>query len=161
MGINPRGQRQNRRQASKGQRMPGNSGCTPGCELMATDVRAQALSIGQIKLDQRNCRTHSAKQIRQIANSIETFGFTNPLLVTEDGELIAGEGRYKAAQRLGLEEVPVIVLAGLSPARRRALAIADNKIADNAGWDRERLAIEIPELTGLLETEGPRNAINS
>ena len=82
------------------------------------------------------------------------FGFTNPLLVTEDGELIAGEGRYKAAQLLGLAKVPVIVLAGLSPARRRALAIADNKIAENAGWDRERLAIEIPELAGLLETEG-------
>ena len=76
------------------------------------------------------------------------------MLVTEDGELIAGEGRYKAAQLLGLAKVPVIVLAGLSPARRRALAIADNKIAENAGWDRERLAIEIPELAGLLETEG-------
>jgi ParB-like nuclease domain len=74
--------------------------------------------------------------------------------MTEGGELIAGEGRYRAAQLLGLEEVPVIVLTGLSPARRRALAIADNKIAENAGWDRERLAIEIPELTGLLETEG-------
>src|SRR5207302_2047091 len=106
------------------------------------------------KLDQRNCRTHSAKQIRQIANSIAEFGFTNPLLVTEGRELVAGEGRYRAAQLLGLEEVPTIVLAGLSPARRRALAIADNKIAENAGWDRERLAVEIPELTGLLETEG-------
>ena len=134
--------------------MPGNSDSTPGCEPKATDVRVQALAISQIKLDQRNCRTHSAKQIRQIANSIAAFGFTNPLLVTEDGKLIAGEGRYKAAQLLGLAKVPVIVLAGLSPARQRALAIADNKVAENAGWDRERLAIEIPELTGLLETEG-------
>jgi DNA modification methylase len=82
------------------------------------------------------------------------FGFTNPLLVTEDGELIAGEGRYKAAQLLGLAKVPVIVLAGLSPARQRALAIADNKIAENAGWHRERLAMEIPELARLLEGEG-------
>ena len=96
----------------------------------------------------------SRQQIRQIADSIVAFGFTHPLLVTEDGELIAGEGRYKAAQLLGLAKVPVIVLAGLSPARRRALAIADNKIADNALWNRERLAIEIPELAGLLETEG-------
>jgi ParB-like chromosome segregation protein Spo0J len=134
--------------------MAGNSGCTPRCELKAMNVRVQALSISQIKLNRRNSRTHSAKQIRQIANSIVAFGFTNPLLVTEDGTLIAGEGRYKAAQLLGLAEVPVIVLAGLSPARRRALAIADNKIAENAGWDRERLAIEIPELAGLLETEG-------
>ena len=111
-------------------------------------------SIRQIKLNQRNSRTHSANQIRQIAESIVAFGFTHPLLVTEDGTLIAGEGRYKAAQRLGLATVPVIVLAGLSPTKQRALAIADNRIAESSGWDRERLAIEIPELAGLLETEG-------
>src|SRR5262249_21347875 len=124
MRINTRGRwRPDSGQASKGQRMPGNSGCTPRCELKATNVRVRALSISQIKLNRRNSRTHSAKQIRQIANSIVAFGFTNPLLVTEDGELIAGEGRYRAAQLLGLAKVPVIVLAGLSPARRRALAI--------------------------------------
>ena len=82
--------------------MTGNSGCTPRRELERTTVRVQALSIRQIKLNQRNARTHSAKQIRQIANSIVAFGFTNPLLITEDGTLIAGEGRYKAAQLLGL-----------------------------------------------------------
>jgi len=76
------------------------------------------------------------------------------LLVSEDRELIAGHGRYQAAKQLGLEKVPVIVVAGLSPAKRRALAIADNKIAQNAGWNRERLAIEIPELAGLLTAEG-------
>jgi hypothetical protein len=86
---------------------------------MATTVRVQALAIRQIKLNRRNSRTHSAKQIRQIANSIVAFGFTNPLLVTEDGTLIAGEGRYKAAQLLGLATVPVVVLAGL---RRRDFA---------------------------------------
>jgi DNA modification methylase len=132
--------------------MPG--GCAPRPELRNSNLRVQMLSIEQIKLDRRNARTHSAKQIRQLADSIVAFGFINPLLVTEDGELIAGEARYKAAQLLGLAKVPVIVLAGLSPPRRRALAIADNKIAENAGWDRERLAIEIPELTGLLEAEG-------
>ena len=130
------------------------AGCAPRPELTGVNLRVQELPISQIKLNPRNCKTHPGRQIRQIANSIVAFGFTNPLLVTEDGELIAGEGRYKAAQLLGLAKVPVIVLAGLSPARRRALAIADNKIADNAGWDRERLAIEIPELAGLLETEG-------
>ena len=114
----------------------------------------QMMPIGQIKLNRRNVRTHSGKQIRQIANSIVAFGFTNPLLVSEDDELIAGEGRYKAAKLRGLEKVPVIVIAGLSPAKRRALAIADNKIATNAGWDRERLAIEIPELAELLNAEG-------
>src|SRR5213078_1278127 len=111
-------------------------------------------SINQIKLNPRNCGTHPGKQIDQLVNSMVAFGFTNPLLVTEDGTLIAGEGRYKAAQLLGLAKVPVIVLAGLSPARLRALAIADNKIGENAGWDRERLAIEIPELTELLSAEG-------
>jgi ParB/Sulfiredoxin domain len=155
MRINTRGQeRPDRRQGSKGQRMPSDCACTSRCELEGTTVRVQALSINQIKLNRRNSRTHSGRQIRQIANSIVAFGFTNPLLITEDGTLIAGEGRYKAAQLLGLANVPVIVLAGLSPARQRALAIADNKIAENAGWNRERLAIEIPELAGLLETEG-------
>ena len=155
MRISSRGRwRPDRQQASKGHRMPGNSGCTPRGEVEATTVRVQSLPLRQIKLNQRNSRTHSAKQIRQIANSIVAFGFPNPLLITEDGTLIAGEGRYKAAQLLGLAKVPVIVLAGLSPARLRALAIADNKIAQNSGWNRERLAIEIPELTGLLEADG-------
>jgi DNA modification methylase len=117
-------------------------------------VRVQEQPIKQIELNRRNCRTHSAKQIRQIANSIVAFGFTSPLLVNEYGKLIAGEGRYKAALLLGLPKVPVIVLAGLSPARQRALAIADNRIPESAGWDRERLAIEIPELAEVLETEG-------
>jgi hypothetical protein len=145
MRVNPRGPRGRRH--SKGR-------CAPRPELRAPNLRVQALPTSQIKLNPGNCKTHPGRQIRQIANSIVAFGFTNPLLVTEDGELIAGEGRYKAAQLLGLAEVPVIVLAGLSPARQRALAIADNKIAENGGWDRERLAIEIPELTGLLEAEG-------
>jgi ParB-like nuclease domain/DNA methylase len=117
-------------------------------------MRIQDMAISQIKLNPRNARTHSAKQIRQIAKSIVEFGFTNPLLVDEDGELIAGHGRYRAAELLGIGMVPVIIVAGLSPAKRRALAIADNKIAENAGWDRERLAIELPELTGLLSAEG-------
>jgi DNA modification methylase len=154
MRINPRGRWRDRGQASERPQMPENSDCTPGGEFNAADVRVQALSVSQIKLDGRNSRTHSGKQIRQIANSIAAFGFTNPLLMNGDGTLIAGEGRYKAAQLLGLTTVPVIVLAGLSPAKQRALAIADNKIAENAGWDRERLAIEIPDLAGLLETEG-------
>jgi len=81
----------------------------PG-KLKATNVRVQALSISQIKPNPRNSRTHPTKQVGQIANSMVAFGFTNPLLVTEDGELIAGEGRYKAAQLLGLAKVPVIVL---------------------------------------------------
>jgi hypothetical protein len=114
----------------------------------------KTIAISQIKPNSRNARMHSPKQISQIANSIVAFGFTNPLLVSEHGELIAGHGRYQAAKLLGLAEVPVIIVAGLSPAKRRALAIADNRIAQNAQWDRERLAIEIPELTTLLCAEG-------
>ena len=94
----------------------------------------QWMPIRLIKPNPQNTRTHSAKQVGQIKNSMVSFGFTNPLLVSEDGELIAGHGRYEAAKELGLETVPVIVVAGLSPAKRRALAIADNKIAENAGW---------------------------
>jgi DNA methylase/ParB-like nuclease family protein len=117
-------------------------------------MRIQDMAIGLIKLNPRNARTHTAGQIEQIAKSIRAFGFTNPLLVSEDLELIAGQGRWTAGMQLGLDTVPVIVVAGLSPARRRALAIADNRIAQNARWNRERLAIEIPELAGLLSTEG-------
>ena len=76
-------------------------------------MRLQQIAISQIKPSSRNSRTHSAKQIRQIADSIVAFGFTNPLLVSEDNELIAGHGRYEAAKLLGLTEVPVIAIAGL------------------------------------------------
>ena len=146
--------RSGRRQIPDMQRMAGKSDCAALRQVKAMNITLQTRSIREIKLNPRNARTHSAKHIRQIANSIVAFGFTNPLLVSEHGELIAGHGRYKAAELLGLVKVPVIAIAGLSPARQRALAIADNKIAGNAGWDRERLAIEIPELTGLLEMEG-------
>lgn len=98
----------------------------------------------------RNARTHSKKQIRQIAESIQAFGFTVPLLIDRDGLIIAGHGRLAAAEYLGLNELPVIVVDGLSDAKKRALLLADNKIAENAGWDRELLAIELPELTDLL-----------
>jgi DNA modification methylase len=114
----------------------------------------QMIRLGQIKPNPKNPKTHSAKQIRQIANSIMAFGFTNPILSDEHGEILAGVGRYEAAKLLGLANVPVIIVTGLSRAKRRALAIADNKIAENSGWDRERLAIEIPELTELLSAEG-------
>ena len=140
--------------SSKGRRLCGTCDCAPQSGMKENNMSIQAISISQIKPNSRNSRTHSAKQIRQIANSIVAFGFRNPLLVSEDGELIAGHGRYQAAKLLGLPNVPAIVVTGLSLAQRRALAIADNKIAENAGWDRERLAVEIPELTDLLSAEG-------
>ncbi len=96
-----------------------------------------------------NARTHSDAQIAQIAASIEEFGFTNPILADGEGVIIAGHGRLLAAQRLGLEKVPVITLDHLTDAQRRALVIADNKIAENAGWDEETLRLEIEALQEL------------
>jgi hypothetical protein len=94
----------------------------------------------------RNARTHSECQVTEIAGSIREFGFTKPVLVGEDGTLIAGHGRVLAARKLGLTEVPAIVLTGLSETQCRALALADNRIALNAGWDRDLLALEIGDL---------------
>ena len=94
----------------------------------------------------RNSRTHSDEQVAQIAASIAEFGFTNPILAGSDGVIVAGHGRLAAAQRLGLEVVPVVVLDHLTPTQRRALVIADNRIAENAGWDEAMLRIEIAAL---------------
>ena len=97
----------------------------------------------------RNARTHSKKQIKQIAASIERFGFTNPVLVSDAGEIIAGHGRVEAARLLGMQHVPTLALSHLSEAERRAYVLADNKLALNAGWDKEILAIELQALVDL------------
>jgi DNA modification methylase len=94
----------------------------------------------------RNARTHSEEQVAQIAASIAEFGFTNPILAGHDGVIVAGHGRLAAAQKLGLERVPVVVLEHLSPTQRRALVIADNRIAENAGWDDALLRAELVAL---------------
>jgi len=93
-----------------------------------------------------NARTHSDEQVAQIAASIAEFGFVNPILVGEDGVMIAGHGRVLAARKLGMTEVPVIVLGHLSETQRRALIIADNRIAEQAGWDEELLRLELEAL---------------
>jgi hypothetical protein len=111
-------------------------------------------AIDKLTPNGRNARTHSRKQIRQIADSIAAFGFVVPILTDDDGVIVAGHGRYAAARLLGLREVPAIKLRGLSEAKRRALALADNRIAQGAGWDRELLAIELPELAEILVVEG-------
>ncbi|MFZ1741710.1 MAG: DNA methyltransferase [Pontixanthobacter sp.] len=97
--------------------------------------------------DPRNARTHSKKQITQISESISAFGFTNPILADPEGNLIAGHGRLRAARELGLAEVPVITLTGLSETQKKALRLADNKIALNAGWDIEVLKLELADLS--------------
>jgi DNA modification methylase len=105
--------------------------------------------VGALKPYARNARTHSKKQVRQIATSIERFGFTNPVLVGDDGTIIAGHGRVAAAKLLGMTEVPTLALSHLNEAERRAYVIADNKLALNAGWDAEILAIELQGLIDL------------
>ena len=95
----------------------------------------------------RNPRTHSRTQVRQIADSIRAFGFANPILLDETGSIVAGHGRVEAAKQLGLERVPTITLDDLTPAQIRAYVIADNKLAENAGWDSELLALELADLS--------------
>lgn len=97
----------------------------------------------------KNSRTHNDAQVAQIAASIKEFGFTNPVLVDEANGIIAGHGRVLAARKLNLEQVPSIRLAHLSESQKRAYVIADNKLALNAGWDNEMLALELGELNDL------------
>ncbi len=116
-----------------------------------TDDIKGKLEISYLRLEDlapatRNARTHSSEQIAQIVASISAFGWTNPILIDEDRAIIAGHGRLEAAKAAGLADVPTITLAGLSAAQKRALAIADNKLALNAGWDDELLRLELGEL---------------
>lgn len=110
----------------------------------------ERVPLDSLKPYARNARVHSKRQIAQIARSIERFGFTNPVLVGDDLTIIAGHGRCAAAKQLGLKDVPVVRLSHLSEAERRAYVIADNRLAEKAGWDREMLAIE---LQGLIELQ--------
>jgi hypothetical protein len=113
-----------------------------------------SLSITDQKIDQlkpftQNACTHSKHQIRQIAESIRVFSFTNPVLVDRNNRIIAGHGRVEAAKLLGMDQVPTIRLDNLSAAQIQAYVIADNKLAENAGWDRSILAIELQHLITL------------
>jgi ParB-like chromosome segregation protein Spo0J len=109
----------------------------------------QRWPIGRLVPYARNARTHSDMQISQIAASIREWGWTNPVLVAEDGTIIAGHGRVLAAQKLRIAQVPVMVATGWSEAQRRAYTIADNKLTLNGGWDQELLGLEIGELEVL------------
>lgn len=106
----------------------------------------QVRPVSALKPYEKNARTHSAEQVEQLTRSIREFGFTNPLLIDETDRIIAGHGRLQAALALGMSEVPVIILTGLSEAQRRALILADNKIALNSGWDLKLLTEELADL---------------
>jgi ParB-like nuclease domain len=112
------------------------------------------IRVDEIRPHPRNARTHSGKQIREIAASITAFGFTIPVLVDDEKVLIAGHGRLEAAKSLGMLSVPAIIISSLSDAKKRALLLADNRIALNAGWDREQLEIELATLPDILFEEG-------
>jgi DNA modification methylase len=105
--------------------------------------------VGTLKHNPRNSRTHNKRQIRQIADSIKTFGFTNPVLLDEWNTVIAGHGRLSAAKLLGIAEIPTIRLGNLSPDQLRAYVIADNRLAEKAGWDKSILAIELQHLLNI------------
>lgn len=96
-----------------------------------------------------NARTHSPKQIKQISRSIERFGFNNPVLVDDDDQIIAGHGRVEAAKLLNMKTVPTVRLSHLSEAEKKAYILADNRLAEKAGWDNEVLAIELQGLVDL------------
>jgi ParB-like chromosome segregation protein Spo0J len=120
----------------------------------ANAPRVEWVPIATLRPNPTNARTHSKKQLRQIAASIRSFGFLNPLLVDEANMVLAGHGRLEAARAEGLANVPVICFDHLTAAQKRAYVIADNRIAEQAGWDRELLAIELGELIELLPNEG-------
>jgi hypothetical protein len=105
--------------------------------------------IGDLIPYARNARTHSEAQVALIAGSIREYGFTNPVLVDGENGIIAGHGRVMAARKLGLAQVPVIELAHLTEAQKRAYILADNKLAEQAGWDRELLALELGDLQDM------------
>jgi DNA modification methylase len=111
-----------------------------------TDLQIERWSVDRLIPYARNARTHSPEQVAQIAASIAEFGWTNPILVGADGVVIAGHARLLAARKLGISDVPVIVLDHLSDSQRRALVIADNRLALNAGWDEEMLRVELEAL---------------
>lgn len=115
-----------------------------------TDLVIENLSPEGLVPWARNARTHSKKQVRQIADSIETFGFTNPVLIDDETRILAGHGRVQAATLLSLETVPCVRLSSMTPEQKRAYVLADNKLALNAGWDEDILA---EELGFLIETE--------
>jgi DNA modification methylase len=131
--------------------MAGDNAATGGVESnhVGSRLKLETWAIDRLIPSSRNARTHTAAQIAEIAGSIRAFGFASPVLVGDDGDLIAGHGRLAAARKLGMREVPVICVGGLSEVQRRQLMLADNRIALNAGWDVDMLQLELQDLASL------------
>ncbi|MBN2243851.1 MAG: ParB N-terminal domain-containing protein [Acidobacteria bacterium] len=115
----------------------------------ATNRQVERRTVDSLIVYERNARTHSEPQIRQIMASLREFGWTNPVLIDEKNNIIAGHARVEAAKRLEMAEVPCITLDGLTEAQKKAYLIADNKLALNAGWDDDLLRAELLDLKGL------------
>ena len=109
-------------------------------------VQVTERAIASLRPYPRNARTHSKKQVQEIVRSIRAFGFANPILIDESSVIIAGHGRLLAGKELGLTDVPTIQISHLAAAQKKALRLADNKIALNAGWDVDQLCIELAEI---------------
>ncbi len=125
-------------------------------------LKIELRALASLKPAKSNARTHSAEQVAQIASSIARFGFLNPVLVDADGHVVAGHGRLEAARLLGLAEIPTLCLAHLTRAELRTYALADNKIALNAGWDAGELRMELGELLAMdLEFEIEMTGFNT
>lgn len=107
------------------------------------------IDICKLKPYPKNARTHSPKQIRQLARSIKEFGFTNPVLIDKEGHILAGHGRVEAAKQAGLTQVPAVVMNHLTPAQKKAYILADNRLAELSGWDKDILKVELENLNAL------------
>jgi ParB-like chromosome segregation protein Spo0J len=128
--------------------VPSNSRMKP-----SVSPRVEWAPIKSLRSNPKNVRTHSKKQIRQIAESIRQFGFLNPLIVDDANMILAGYGRFQAARLERLTHVPVLRFNHLTESEKRAYAIADNRIAERAGWDRQLLSVELGELFDLLPVQ--------
>jgi len=117
--------------------------------MIERDLNVENIAVESLRPYSGNARQHSKRQIQQIARSIERFGFTNPVLVSDDHQVLAGHGRVAAAKLLGMKAVPTVRLSYMTAAERRAYVLADNKLALNSGWDRDMLAIELQGLIDL------------
>jgi hypothetical protein len=133
-------------EVGKGARMTESKANTP---LGREPLRLENWPVERLIPSVHNARTHSPSQVAEIAGSIRTFGFSNPILVSPEGDIIAGHGRLAAARQLALAEVPVIVLTGLNDLQKRQLLLADNRIALNASWDIEALHLQLRDLSVL------------
>ena len=116
---------------------------------MTSRVTVKQVALESLTPYEKNARTHSDEQIAQIVDSVAEWGWTNPVLIDEQGRILAGHGRYEAAQSMGLEKIPAITVKGWSDAQKRAYTIADNQLALNASWDEKLLAMELGDLNEM------------